>query len=68
MKTRAVIENALWADVKKLKDGFDQAGRDMRELHVRVTRLSSDIEELKKWAAALPKSSDSDFSHTHKPI
>ena len=59
---------ALAEAVHELRSGFDQAGEEMRGLHVRLGILSNEIEELKAWAASLPKSSDSDFSHTHKPI
>ena len=67
MKTNAVTENYILEQVKELRNKFGQAGRDMADLRARTHHLTLEIEELKKWAATLPKSFDSDFSHTQKP-
>lgn len=60
--------NSIVDSVLELGRESEKQARDMAELKTRTARLSSDIEELKQWAASLPKSSDSDFSHTHKRL
>ena len=57
--------NVIAEEIAKLRNGFDQARRDMADIRGRTSKLSKEIEELKAWAATLPKSSDSVFLHTH---
>jgi chromosome segregation ATPase len=60
--------NGIAEAIHELRNGFDQQRRDLADLRGRTSNLSKEIEELKKWAASLPKGPDSDFSYTQKPI
>jgi hypothetical protein len=52
-------------DLKFRRFKLRLAGRPRADIRGRTSKLSKEIEELKAWAAALPKSSDSENSHTH---
>ena len=51
--------------IHELRKESEKQARDMADLRGRTSKLSKEIEELKAWAATLPKSSDSVFLHTH---
>ena len=42
-------------EVSQLRNKFTQIVRDLADLRARTARLSEQVEDLKKWAATLPK-------------
>lgn len=55
MKTKDVIFNALFDGVENLKKESKKHVEGLKDLNLRLVKLNADIEDLKEWAATLPK-------------